>query len=105
MYVISQEGDITINVKSTVGFKAEYCEFNGKWEIRTIFPDCEYLIGKYDTEEKAKKVYRSLWIIIVKLRNVWYMLWEMAIIHLKIHTTLKCQRSNPPTNKNMKKLD
>ena len=60
MYVISQEGDITINVKSTVGFKAEYCEFNGKWEIRTIFPDCEYLIGKYDTEEKAKKVLQKL---------------------------------------------
>lgn len=60
MYVISQEGDITINVKSTVGFKAEHCKFNGKWEIRTIFPDCEYLLGMYDTEERAKEVLQEL---------------------------------------------
>ena len=60
MYVLSQKGDITINVKSTVGFKAQRIEFGEGWEIRTIFPDSEYRIAVYDTEERAKEVLQEL---------------------------------------------
>lgn len=56
MYVLSQKGDITINVKSTVGFRVQKNEFGKGWEIRTIFPDSEYRIAVYDTEERAKEV-------------------------------------------------
>lgn len=60
MYVLSQKGDITINVKSTVGFKVEQNDFGKGWEIRTIFPNSGYRIAVYDTEERAKEVLREI---------------------------------------------
>ena len=60
MYVLSQEGDIAINVKSIVGFKVEQNQFSKEWEMRTIFPDSEYRIAIYNTEKRAKEVLQDI---------------------------------------------
>jgi hypothetical protein len=60
MYVISQKGTVTINAKSTIGFKINQ-EFMGEvFEISAISTDCAYIIGRYKTEERAKEVLQQL---------------------------------------------
>lgn len=83
MYVLSQKGDITINVKSTVGFKVEPNEFGKGWEIRTIFPNSTYRIAVYDTEERAKEV---LQLILEKYNYITRALADMNGGNSKIFT-------------------